>query len=65
LDIQRNKRGYYVVDVQMISENASDTGEQGITKKYIHLLENSIINHPDNWLWSHRRWKFKKEGFQS
>jgi len=65
LDIQRLKRGYYAIDVQMIVENASTTSDFEITKKYIHLLENSIINHPDNWLWSHRRWKFKKEGQSS
>lgn len=61
LDIQRNRRGYYTVDVQKITENASATADYEITKKYIHLLENSIIKHPDNWLWSHRRWKFLKE----
>ena len=65
LDIQRSRRGYYSVDVQMITEDASSTNELEITKKYIHLLENSIINHPDNWLWSHRRWKYTKEGMTS
>jgi Kdo2-lipid IVA lauroyltransferase/acyltransferase len=61
LDIQRRSRGNYIVDVQMIEENAANTSDFAITNKYINLLENSIINHPDNWLWSHRRWKFNKE----
>ena len=33
------------------------TKENEITEKYIRLLEKSIIEQPDNWLWSHKRWK--------
>lgn len=65
LDIQRSKRGFYRVDIKIISENASLSPDFEITKQYISNLENSIINHPDNWLWSHRRWKFSKEELAS
>lgn len=61
LDIQRRKRGFYEVEIKLITQNAKNTVPLEIRNKYIHYLEDSIRNHPDNWLWSHRRWKFKKE----
>ena len=59
-DIQRIKRGYYEVTVMEITDNPKETTEYEITEKYYHLLEEAIKKHPDNWLWSHRRWKHKK-----
>ena len=29
--------------------------------KYAELLENNIKEQPELWLWSHKRWKLKKE----
>lgn len=57
LNIERYKRGYYRVDIKVITENASETGPGQITNEYARLLEQSIRNQPDNWLWSHKRWK--------
>lgn len=59
-DIQRIKRGYYEVTVMEITDNPKETTEYEITEKYYRLLEEAIKKHPDNWLWSHRRWKHKK-----
>jgi len=51
------KRGYYKVHLELITENpqATDTGE--IIEKYIQLLEKTIKQTPEFWLWSHKRWK--------
>lgn len=57
LDIVRRKRGFYQVEVKVITESAANTKEDEITLNYISLLEQSILNQPDNWLWSHKRWK--------
>jgi KDO2-lipid IV(A) lauroyltransferase len=61
VDIQRKGRGIYNCKMHLITENAKDTETYEITKKYVSLLEESIRNAPDNWLWSHRRWKHKRE----
>jgi len=61
LDIQRRKRGYYIVKAFMITDNPVETRENEITEQYIRLLENAIIQNPDNWLWSHKKWKHKKD----
>jgi KDO2-lipid IV(A) lauroyltransferase len=57
LDMKRKRRGRYEVAFKLISENAKDTAHFEITSKYARILEEHIKRHPDNWLWSHRRWK--------
>ncbi len=34
--------------------------EDDITKNYVEMLEKDIIENPAPWLWSHNRWKHKK-----
>ena len=59
-EIRRVKRGYYEVDVKLITENAAETAEMEITNKHVQLLEETIRRNPQFWLWSHRRWKHKR-----
>ena len=60
-NIQRIKRGHYEIDISVLTENPKDTAENEITEMHVRALEKAIIANPDNWLWSHRRWKHKKE----
>jgi len=59
-EIRRVKRGFYEVDVTLITENAAETGEMEITNRHVQLLEETIRRNPQYWLWSHRRWKHKR-----
>jgi KDO2-lipid IV(A) lauroyltransferase len=61
-DIKRVKRGYYQATITPVSLNPKETTTNEITETYVRLLEKVIISNPDNWLWSHRRWKHKREG---
>jgi len=60
-EILRMKRGYYEGRPTLITENAADTAETEITEKHVQLLEQTIRRNPQYWLWSHRRWKHKRE----
>jgi KDO2-lipid IV(A) lauroyltransferase len=60
-EIRRVKRGYYEVDITLITENAAKTADREITEKHVALLEQTIRRKPQYWLWSHRRWKHKPE----
>jgi len=60
-NIQRSKRGFYEIDISLIEENPQATEDNEITVKHVKMLENAIKKNPDNWLWSHRRWKHKRE----
>ena len=57
----RIKRGVYEIELTLITETPKLTAEFEITQKHVALLEQAINNRPYNWLWSHRRWKYKDE----
>lgn len=51
------KRGYYRAHLEIATENPRELPEGELTRRYIAFLEKTIRQHPDMWLWSHRRWK--------
>lgn len=53
-------RGQYEVEIVPITDQGSKTEEYEITEKHVKLLEADIREHPEYWLWSHRRWKLTK-----
>ena len=55
------KRGQYETQFQLISEHAGECPKYEITDKCSRLLEQQIIEHPEFWLWSHKRWKHKRD----
>ncbi len=60
-DIQRVKRGYYTIELSILTTNPNELEEGKITEIYAQKLESIIQKKPEDWLWSHRRWKFKRE----
>ncbi len=59
--IEKRKRGYYKIRLQLFCENAAHTNSGEIIRGYVHFLEESLRKQPANWLWSHRRWKHVRE----
>lgn len=60
VDIQRKKRGFYELTLEVIADNPKELPPGEITQRYARKLEEAILNKPENWLWSHRRWKHEK-----
>jgi KDO2-lipid IV(A) lauroyltransferase len=60
VSINRVKRGYYVLDAQVLCENPKATADFEITELHTRKLESDILKDPQIWLWSHRRWKHKR-----
>lgn len=58
-DIIRTKRGHYEVFFKKIALQQQPLSEGELTKLYAQVLEESIRATPEDWLWSHRRWKRK------
>ena len=54
------KRGYYVMNAVLITENPNEMPEGMISELHTKELEKNITAQPHNWLWSHRRWKHKR-----
>lgn len=61
LDIQKIKRGYYEAEFEVICEYPLETKEFEITESHTRKLESIIIKKPEYWLWSHKRWRLKRE----
>jgi KDO2-lipid IV(A) lauroyltransferase len=59
--IEKVSRGHYTLTFTEICEDASKTKPEEITKAHTRMLENQIIQKPAYWLWSHKRWKRKRE----
>lgn len=60
LDIQPVKRGYYKANIIPITLDPANTEEFEITTKFMRILEERINERPEYWLWTHKRWKHKK-----
>ena len=58
------KRGYYILEFEEVSIKPQQTSKGEITEKVTRLLEKDILEAPQYWLWSHRRWKHKRPAAQ-
>jgi KDO2-lipid IV(A) lauroyltransferase len=61
MSINRFKRGYYNINIEKLTENAAETPLYEITDGFMRELEKNIIEKPQYWLWTHKRWKYKKK----
>jgi len=60
VEVHRVKRGFYEMKIVPLTEQ--NTNEKGqATKMHLSHLEKMIINQPESWLWSHRRWKHSRK----
>ena len=60
-DVQRVKRGYYKLHLRPITEDVRSYPDYKITEIYMQELEKMIKRQPHLWLWSHKRWKHRRE----
>jgi Kdo2-lipid IVA lauroyltransferase/acyltransferase len=58
--IQKVKRGYYNLDIELLLDHTAGLPEHFITETHVRRLEEIIREKPEYWLWSHRRWKHKR-----
>jgi len=59
-DVQRVKRGFYEITMSILVENPENEIDIDITRKIMQKIESVIVKKPEDWLWSHNRWKHKK-----
>ena len=56
------KRGRYEMSLELITDNPTDMSWGQITERHVKLLEKEIQQSPQNWIWSHKRWKRETPG---
>jgi KDO2-lipid IV(A) lauroyltransferase len=55
--IRGEKRGHFHMEPTIITENAGQMEKGVLTRMYRDFLENVIRQQPENYLWTHRRWR--------
>ena len=59
-DMERVKRGYYTLELKLITETPKETPDYFITEQFVRLMDTCIMRDPAYWLWTHKRWKHKR-----
>lgn len=57
VDMYRQGRGRYEVRFELVTDTPKAMEKDQIMEQYVRCVERFIQENPDNWLWSHRRWK--------
>jgi len=60
-DMQKLGNGKYTISFEVLEEYPIQTDNTQITKHYFERLEEQIRKQPSHYLWTHKRWKHKKE----
>jgi len=61
MNVQRMRRGYYTVSPELLFMEPKNTTPGEISEAFTKRLEHEILIDPTIWLWSHRRWKHKRQ----
>ncbi len=58
----KDRRGHYRMILREIKPDDGITFKEGeMLEKYFNYLAETLKRNPDNWLWSHKRWKYTKK----
>lgn len=60
IKVKKIKRGYYESTIVPICENPNDYANFEITEMYLKEVEKQILEAPEYYLWTHKRWKHRK-----
>ena len=59
--VHKVSRGHYVLKAEVLLESPKGLPEGSVIDAYAHRLEQDIIAQPHTWLWTHRRWKHRRD----
>ena len=61
VSIKKLARGYYTLLAECLLNPPYNKIEGEITEKHTKKLESDIIEQPETWLWTHKRWKHQRK----
>lgn len=59
--LRKERRGQYVMHIERLTDTPNKLPEGELTRLFMQRLEGEIRACPEYWLWSHRRWKYKRD----
>jgi KDO2-lipid IV(A) lauroyltransferase len=60
LKTKKVKRGYYEATIELLSDNVSEIPNYDLTDQFLKLVEQQIYEAPEYYLWTHKRWKYRR-----
>ncbi len=60
-EVTRPRRGYYECTFKPMEYPRETVTDYDMTARFMQMLEKMIREHPQYWLWTHKRWKRTKE----
>lgn len=60
-ELIKERRGYCKVEFDLVAESPKELPDGAITEIFARRLEQTIQREPAYWLWSHKRWKHKRD----
>jgi KDO2-lipid IV(A) lauroyltransferase len=60
LKVKKVKRGYYEASFENVFEDVARYPNYEITDQFIQLVEKQILEAPEYYLWTHKRWKHRR-----
>ncbi len=61
LNMRQVKRSHYVMNFELIVDHPKDLPDNKLTEIYKQKTEEQIRKYPDNYLWTHNRWKHRSK----
>ena len=61
LQTKKIKRGFYTAHFEVLTQNISQVPNYEITEQFLKLVEKQIEEAPEYYLWTHKRWKHRRE----
>lgn len=58
LRTKKIKRGYYEASFEVLSDDVTSVPNYEITDRFLKLVEQQILEAPEFYLWTHKRWKY-------
>jgi KDO2-lipid IV(A) lauroyltransferase len=60
LRVKKVKRGYYEATFELMFDNPKEVPNYQISDEFLKRVEKQILEAPEFYLWTHKRWKHKK-----
>lgn len=60
LKVKKCKRGYYEGTFEVLSDNVQSVPDFKISEQFMDKVEQQILEAPEYYLWTHKRWKRKR-----
>ncbi len=57
LKVTKVKRGFYEAEIEILAEDVKNVPDYQITDLFLKKVESQIIEAPEYYLWTHKRWK--------